>query len=187
MPLPPLLWLALLPLVRRWERCRRDPVYARAMAARRRFRQAAWRDEEMAWRNYLADRLALCAEALTADTVTQSLRARKVDANLVAETRRRFEERDAADYGKRPAAPSQSTRNLVRRLHKATIPLLLACSLLVPLRGNAAESADELFAHALQMRGEKPDEAQPLFVEAALRFESAERLPECRQQLVLRR
>ena len=63
----------------------------------------------------------------------------------------------------------------MRRLHKATVPLLLVCGLLVPLRGQAAESPDELFARALQMRGEKPDEAQPLFVEAALRFESAER------------
>ncbi len=174
-PLPPLVWLALLPLVRRWERCRRDPVYARAVAAWRRFRRTAWRDEERAWRNYLADRLALCAEALTADSVTEALRARKVAVDLVAETRRRFEERDAADYGKRPAAPSQSTRSLVRRLHKATVPLLLVCSLLVPLRADAADSPDELFARALRMRGEKPDEAQPLFVEAALRFESAER------------
>jgi hypothetical protein len=174
-PLPPLLWLALLPLVRRWERCRRDPVYARAMAALRRFRGTTWRDEETAWRNYLADRLALCAEALTADTVAESLRARKVAESLVAETRRRFEEKDAADYGKRPAAQSQSTRNLVRRLHKATVPLLLACSLLVPVRGDAADSPDELFARALRIRGEKPDEAQPLFVDAALRFESAER------------
>jgi hypothetical protein len=52
---------------------------------------------------------------------------------------------------------------------------LLLCSLLVPVRGDAAESPDELFARALQLRGEKPDQAQPLFVEAALRFESAER------------
>jgi hypothetical protein len=174
-PLPPLLWLALRPLARRWERCRRDPMYARAVAAWWRFRRTAWRDEETAWRNYLADRLALCAEALTADTVTQALRARNVDDGLVAEARRRFEEKDAADYGKRPPAPSPSTRSLVRRLHQATVPLLLMFSLFVPLRGDAAESADELFARALQMRGEKPDEAQPLFVEAALRFESAKR------------
>jgi len=174
-PLAPLLWFALLPLARRWERCRRDPVYARAVAAWRRFRQAIGRDEETAWRNYLADRLALCAEALTTDTVTQALRARKVDVNLVAETRRRFEERDASDYGKRPAASTGATRSLVRRLHKATIPLLLACGLFVPLHADAADRADELFARALQMRGEKPDEAQPLFVEASLGFESAQR------------
>ena len=174
-PMPPLIWLALLPVARRWERCRRDPVYSRAMAARWRFRRAAWRDEEMAWRNYLADRLDLCAEALTADTVTEALRARRVDVNLIRETRRRFEEKDAADYGKRMAAPSQSRGTLLRRLHKATIPLVLACGLLVPLRGYAAESAEELFDRALQLRGEKPDEAQPLFVDAALRFESAGR------------
>ncbi len=51
---------------------------------------------------------------------------------------------------------------------------MLACTLLVPLRGDAAENVDQLFAHALQLRGEKPDEAQPLFVEAALRYESVE-------------
>ncbi len=145
------------------------------MVAWRRFRRTARRDEESAWRGYLADRLALCAEALTADTVTEALRARNVDADLIAEARRRFEEKDAADYGKRPVATSQGTRSLVRRLHKATIPLLLAISLLIPLRASAADRADEFFALAMQMRADKPDEAQPLFVEAALRFESAER------------
>ena len=172
-PLPPLLWLALRPVTRRWERCRRDPAYARATAAWWRFRQAAWRDEELAWRNYLADRLALCAEALTAETVADALLARKVDVHLIAETRRSLEERDAVDYGKHPAAATSATRSLVRRLHKVTLPLWLVGSLLVPLRGDAAESADELFAHAVQIRGEQPDAAQPLFVEAALRFESA--------------
>ena len=87
-PLPPLLWLALLPVIRRWDRCRHDPAYARAVTAWRRFRRMARRDEESAWRNYLADRLALCAEALTADTVTEALRERNVDADLIAEARR---------------------------------------------------------------------------------------------------
>jgi hypothetical protein len=174
-PLPPLLWLALLPLARRWERCRRDPVYARATAALRHFRQTARRDEERAWRNYLADRLALCAEALTTETVVDALRARKVAESLVAETRHRFEEKDATEYGKRPAPPPRCTRSLVRQLHKATVPLWLVFGLLVPLRGAAADSPDELFARALRMHGEKPDEAQPLFAEAALRFEAAER------------
>jgi hypothetical protein len=64
---------------------------------------------------------------------------------------------------------------LVRRLHQATVPLLLALGLLVPQDARAAESADELFQRALQIRGEKPDEAQPLFAEAALRFESERR------------
>jgi len=172
-PLPPLVWLALVPTIRRLDRCRRDPVYARAVAAWRRFRRTTGRDEEAAWRNYLADRLALCADALTADTVTTALRARQVDGDLIAETRRRFEQRDAADYGKRPAVPTVSTRGLVRRLQKATVPLLLMCGILIPMRSEAGERADELFARALQMRGEKPDEAQPLFVEAALQFETA--------------
>jgi hypothetical protein len=174
-PLPPLLWLALLPVVRRWDRCRRDPAYARAVTAWRRFLQMAWRDEESAWRNYLADRLALCAEALTADSVTEALRERNVDANLIAEARRRFEEKDAADYGRRPAAPSQGTHRLVRRLQKATMPLLVVFGFLFPVHAMAADRADELFTLAMQMRGEKPDEAQTLLVEAALQFESAER------------
>ena len=173
--LPPLLWLALLPVVRRRERCRRDPFYARAVAAWRRFRQAARRDEESAWRIYLADRLALCAEALTADSVTEALRARHVEADLIAETRRRFEEKDAAEYGKRPAAPAHGTHNLVRRLQKATVPLLLVFWLFAPSSSKAADDADALFARAMEMREEKPDEAQPLFADAALRFESAER------------
>jgi len=44
-----------------------------------------------------------------------------------------------------------------------------------PFLANGAERADELFARAMQMREDKPDEAQPLFVDAALRFESAGR------------
>jgi hypothetical protein len=161
--------------VRRWERCRRDPVYARACAAWWRFRRAAWRDEEAAWRDYLADRLALCAEALTADTVAEALRARNVDASLIAEARRRFEEKDAADYGRRTVAPSQCTHGLVWRLQKATSPVLLVITLLLPMRVVASDHADDLFLAAMQMRQEKPDEAQPLFVEAALRYESADR------------
>jgi hypothetical protein len=174
-PIPPLVWFTLRPLARRWERCRRDPVYARAMAAWRRFRRTVRHDEESAWRVYLADRLGLCAEALTADTVTEALRVRNVDAGLIAEARQRFEERDAAEYGKRPAASSQGTHSLVRRLHQATVPLLLISSFLIPLQAHAADRAAELFALAMQMREDRPDEARPLFTDAALRFESAER------------
>ena len=98
-----------------------------------------------------------------------------MDADLIAEARQRFEEKDAADYGRRSAAPSQGTYGLVRRLQKATIPLLLVSGFLFPAHANAAERADELFARAMQMREDKPDEAQPLFIDAALQFESAER------------
>lgn len=174
-PLPPLVWLALLPVVRRWDRCRHDPAYARATSAWRRYRRTAWRDEDSAWRHYLADRLGLCAEALTADSVAEALRERNVDAVLIADARRRFEEKDAADYGRRPVVPSQGTHRLVRRLQKVTVPLLLLIGCLFPANVVAADRADELFALAMQMRGEKPDEAQPLFVEAALQFESGER------------
>ena len=172
-PLPVVVWLGLLPRIRRLERCRRDPVYARAVTAWRRFRRTARRHEEPAWRNYLADRLGLCAEALTADTVTEALRTRNVDADLIAEARRRFEEKDAADYGKRPAAPPEGTHSLVRRLQKATIPLSLVTALLIPSLANGADRADELFSRAMQMREDKPDEAQPLFADAGLLFESA--------------
>lgn len=176
--LPPLVWLALLPVVRRWDRCRQDPAYALAITAWRRFRQMARRDEESAWRNYLAQRLDLNAEALTADSVTEALRERNVDASLIAEARRRFEKRDAADYGRHPEVPPEGTRNLVRRIQKATMPLLLLALLsgaLSPPHAMAVDRADELFSLAMQMREEKPDEAQPLFVEAALRFEADER------------
>ena len=174
-PLAPLVWLALLPVIRRWDRCRRDPAYARAVTAWRRFRGMAWADEEAAWRHYLADRLGLHAEAMTADSVTKALRQRNVQAGLIDEARKRFEEKDAADYGRRPAAPSRGTRRLVRRIQKATMPLLLALGFLLPVHAAAADRADQLFTKAMQMRGEKPDEARPLFVEAALQFESAER------------
>jgi hypothetical protein len=145
------------------------------MAAWWRFHRTARSDEEAAWRPYLADRLALCAEALTADTVTEALRVRKVDPNLIAEARRRFEEKDAVEYGNRPAPMLQGTRSLVRRLHKATVPLLLLCGVLLPWRARAEERADNLFARAMQMREERPDEAQPLFIEAALEYESTQR------------
>lgn len=175
LPLPPLLWISLRRVVRRWDRCRHDPTYARSVDAWRRFRRLTRRDKESAWRNYLADRLGLCAEALTADSVTKTLRARSVDADLIAEARQRFEEKDAADYGRRSVAPSQDTYGLVRRLQKATIPLLLVSGFLSPAHANATVRADELFARAMQMRADKPDEAQPLFVDAALQFESAGR------------
>ena len=175
-PLPPLLWLALLPA-----RAPLGPLPARSGLCPRHGGPAAIpperqrRDEEMAWRNYLADRLALCAEALTADTVTQRFAPGRWTPTWSPKPGDVSRKETLPTTGNAPLRRPRSTRNLVRRLHKATIPLLLACSLLVPLRGDAAESADELFARALQMRGEKPDEAQPLFVEAALRFESAER------------
>jgi len=175
-PLPPLLWWALRPVIRRRERCRRDPVFARATAALGRFRRRAGRDEETAWKHYLADRLALCAEALTADTVTAALRRRQVDGALIAETRRHFEDQDAVDYGRRPPPPARSTRNLVRRLQKATVPLLLVSCLGLPsVVAAGAESPDELFAQAVRLRGEQPDAAQPLLIDAALQFESAGR------------
>ncbi len=171
----PLLWLAVRPLAWHWDRCRRDAVYARATAAWSRFRRARQRDEQEAWRNYLADRLALCAESLTADTVTAALRARNVDAQLIAEARQRFEDQDAADYGRRAAIPARDTQRLVRRLQKATPVLLVLCALLVPCVVASADDADDLFARAMQLRQQKPDEAQPLLVEAALQFESNER------------
>jgi hypothetical protein len=95
-----------------------------------------------------------------------------VDDQLISETRKRLEEKDAVDYGRKSWQPSQVTDNLVRRLQKATVPLLVVTALLVPARAHAAEDAKAFFARAMRMRAEKPDEARPLFVEAALRFES---------------
>ena len=174
-PVPLLMWVVLRPVARRWERSRRDPVFARTMAAWSRFRRMAPHDEEAAWRTYLADRLALCREALTADSVTQALRTRQVDAQLITETRRRLQEKDAEDYGRRPAAPAADTINLVRRLQKATVPWLMLLAVLTassPLQAAAKKDGTTLFKQAMEMRAERPDEAQPRFVEAALQFES---------------
>jgi len=55
------------------------------------------------------------------ETVAEPFVFREVDVHLIAETKRRFRDRDAADYGNRPIASLTSTRSLVRRLHKATV------------------------------------------------------------------
>jgi hypothetical protein len=172
---PPMLWLLLRPTARRWERCRRDAGYARALAARGRFRRMAWRDEEAAWRCYLADRLGLCVDVLTAETVAEALRARDVDADLIAATRRRFEEKDATDYGKRPPTSCRDTHRLVARLHKATVPMLFIIVSLAALNARASDRSDVVFSRAMQLYGEKPDVAQTLFVDAALQFEQERR------------
>ena len=96
---------------------------------------------------------------------------------LVAETRRRFAERDAADYGRRPGCRRLAfdpqvwcdgcTRPPSRCCWRAVclVPLCTECGGRVPTSCSPGP----------RMRGEKPDEVQPLFVEAALALESAGR------------
>ena len=124
---PRLVWLALRPLG--------APVGIAAVvirftpAPRRalwRFRKTAWRDEETAWRNYLADRLALVAEALTAENRgPRPFECEKWTSISSPKTRRRFRDRDAADYGHRPRGVADIGRAAwCDTLHKATVPAL---------------------------------------------------------------
>jgi hypothetical protein len=175
---PPLAWLVLRPAIRHLERCRWDASYARSSAAAGRFHRAFHADPERAWRNYLADRLGLDAAALTGQSVTTALEKAGLSPGLVAEVRRHFERRDALDYaggdGGAAADGGKALRTLMRRIHKATAPLLVCLAMLLCLAcGHAATPPDALFEKAMRMRGEKPDEARPLFTRAALGFETA--------------
>ncbi len=170
---PPLLWLALRPWLRRRDRCRIDPAYARAVRALRRFRRSVRRDEEAAWKAYLADRFDLAAQAVTFQAVKPHLQP--ADPDLVQAVRERFDGEDTAHYAP-PGTPAQrvaEARKLVNKLEKA-IPLVLLLIALLPSSGDAA-AADDLFARAMEIRAERPDEAAPLFTEAALEFEAEQR------------
>jgi hypothetical protein len=170
---PPLLWLALRPWLRRRDRCRIDPAYARAARALRRFRRDVRRDEEAAWKGYLADRFDLAAQAVTFKAVKPHLQ--HADPQLVQAIRDRFAGEDTVHYAP-PGTPAQrvaEARKLVNKLEKA-IPLVLLLIALLPSSGEAAPS-DDLFARAMEIRAERPDEAAPLFTEAALEFEAERR------------
>jgi hypothetical protein len=171
--LPPLLWLALRPWLRRRDRCRTDPAYARAVHAMRRFNRTVQTDEETAWKTYLADRFNLTAEAVTYDAVKPHLQ--DIDPELTQEIRARFAGEDTVRYAP-PGTTAQraaAARKLVRKIEKA-IPILILLIALLPGRSDAA-SADNLFEHAMAIRTERPDEAAPLFTEAALEFEHENR------------
>jgi hypothetical protein len=171
--LPPLLWLALRPWLRRRDRCRTDPAYARALRAARNFRRAIEHDEETAWKGYLADRFNLNADAITFETVAPALEKQNVKSELAKAVRDRFVRHDTKHYAPQGTPPREARAacELVRQIEKVCPILLLLVCLLGAFHTEAA-SPNQLFEQAMQMRAEKPDEAQPLFTEAALGFEA---------------
>ncbi len=190
--LPPLLWLALRPWLRRRDRCRADPAYARALRAARNFRRAVKQDEESAWKNYLADRFNLTAEAVTFEAVAPEFEKQNASPELIQDVHDRFARQDTEQYAPQGTPPRKASTasELVRRIEK-TLPLkvgrdrrarrgrlgdpslpniiLMVC--VFAAFSSFASTPDELFAQAMQMRTEQPDKAQPLFTEAALGFE----------------
>jgi len=62
--------------------------------------------------------------------------------------------------------------NLIRQpaTRMLSLPILFLCCL--PFFSSKAVPADELFSRAMEIRAERPDEAAPLFTEAALEFEA---------------
>jgi hypothetical protein len=171
--LPPLLGLALRPWLRRLDRCRTDPAYARALRAARNFRRAVKQDEETAWKGYLADRFNLNADAVTFETVEPELEKQNLPSELLQAVRDRFARHDTKHYAPQGTPPRKafSARELVRKIEKAAPVLLLLIGLLSAF-STAAATPDQLFEQALRIRSEKPDEAQPLFTESALGFEA---------------
>jgi len=169
---PPLLWLALRPWVRRRDRCRMDPAYERAVHAMRRFRKKVRRDEALAWKTYLADRFNLNAEAITYETVKPHLA--HIDAELRSEVKNRFKAEETCNYAPVGTLAQHATaiHRLVKRLEKVLSVLLLLAAML-PKAGYAG-SVEILFERAMEICTEKPDEAAPLFMEAALEFEVRE-------------
>ena len=173
--LPPLLWCVLRPWLRRRDRCRTDPAYARAVSAARRFRRAVRHDEETAWKNYLADRFDLNADAVTFETVERELEKQNVNSELIQDVRDRFMRQDTEHYAPQgtPARKAPSAGEVVHQIEKAVrLVLLLIC--LLPFFNSDAATPEQLFEQAMQMRTEQPDKAQPLFTEAALGFEPQE-------------
>jgi len=199
--LPPLLWLALRPWLRRLDRCRTDAAYARAVRAARIFRRAVKLDEESAWKNYLADRFNLNAESVTFETVVPELGKQNVSPELIHDIRDRFARQDTEYYAPQgtPQRKASSACELVHRIEKAlplkvgrdrrarrsrgwcgrlrdpSLPNIILMVCVFAALSTFAATPDELFAQAMQMRTEQPDKAQPLFTEAALGFEPQER------------
>jgi len=197
--LPPLLWLALRPTLRRRDRCRIDPAAARALRAARRFRRTVRRNENAAWKTYLADRFDLTADAVTFETIAPELEKLNVPDELLQAVQNHFARQDTERYAppNTPPLKAPSAGELVRKIEKATraqaqrdrlpramskgrarrgqlralaLPILLAICLLPAVDGDAAPP-DHPFEQALQIRNERPDEAVLLFTEAAFEFE----------------
>ncbi len=167
----PLAWLCLRGRVRHWERCRSDPAYARAAQAMRRFRREVGRDEDAALRGYLADRCGLCAPAVTAESCAAALKKQGLPDDLTAMVREYFRVADRGKYapsgGRTPPLRGEALR-LARSVERG-LRLLALLSLLAPPLCAAASPAS-VFQRAMDLRAEKPDEASPLFVEAALGY-----------------
>ena len=172
-PLPVFLWLILRPWLRRRDRGRTDPAYARAVRAMHRFNRSVQHDETAAWKTYLADRFDLTAEAVTFAAVKPHLDG--LTPELMQAVHDRFEAEETTDYAPpgTPALRAAAARKLVKKLEKA-IPVLLLLLALLPAQSDAVP-ADDLFERAMTIRAERPDEAAPLFTEAALEFEHEKR------------
>ncbi len=190
--LPPLIWLAARPLIRHLERCRTDAAYARAAKALRNFRRAVASNEEAAWKNYLADQLNLNADAVTFETIERELEKQNVSPELIRSIRDRFARQDTEYYAPQGTSPRKapSAKELVRQIEKTTrskvgrdrrarrgqlgelsLPNILLLICLLPAFNSDAATPEQTFEQAIQLRAEKPDEATPLFTEAALGFE----------------
>jgi len=172
--LPVVIWLLIRGRVRQMERCRANPEYARAARAWRRFTRQAGEDEEWALREYIADRFGLCAGALTLESCAGELQAHGVAADVVQMVRDYFEAHDAQKYAPAGASVGKrvSIRKMVKAIEKGSSKLLLLALLLMPVL-TMAGAPEERFRAAMELRAERADQARPLFVEAALEFESA--------------
>ena len=169
--LAPVAWLLIRRKVRHLERCRVDAQYARSAGAMRRFKQAVHEDEELALRNYLADRFGLCAEAITTRSCVSVMQNKGVSHDIVDMVSAYFEAVDSKKYS--PAGEADLKRKSVHKLVKAVehgSKILLLLVFAVPLVSMAV-SPDENFNRALEMNADRPDEARPVFVEAALGYE----------------
>ena len=120
--LPPLLWLALRPTLRRRDRCRIDPATARALRAARRFHRTARKNEESAWKTYLADRFNLTADAVTFETLAPKLEKQNVPDELLHAVQNHFARQDTEQYAPPNTPPLQapSASELVRKIEKST-------------------------------------------------------------------
>ena len=171
--LPVVVWLLIRGWVRHLERCRTDAEYARAAKAWSRFKKLVCEDEEFALREYIADRFGLCAGALSRESCASELESRGISADVVQMARAYFEAHETKKYSL--AGDGSESRVAVKKLVKAIgrgAKSLLLPLLLMPLLALAGVS-DAKFNAAMELRAERPDEARPIFVEAALGFDSA--------------
>ena len=170
--LPLLLWLCIRARVKHIERCREDAQFDRASKALKRFKISVAEDEESALRDYIADRFGLCAAALTPKSCTDAMEAQGCAPNLVQKARACLEFLDSSRYAPacQPSAKRIAVRKVVKAIHHGTKIMLLVLAMM-PLI-TRADSTEQKFNAALQLRAERPDQAQPIFVEAALAFEA---------------